>query len=72
MVKRVLMKQWVEPELTRALKGWSEILLELSGTMRELDERVDALSLTSLVAWRGSTQSSTHAEGGLLSIFLGL
>ena len=71
MVKRVLMKQWVEPELTRALKGWSEILLELSGTMRELDERADALSLTSLVAQRGSTQSSTCAEGGLLSIFLG-
>ena len=34
--------------------------------MRELDERVDTLSLTS---WRGSTQSSTCAEGGLLSIF---
>ena len=71
MAKRVSMKQWVEPELTRALKGWSEILLELSGIMRELDERADALSLTLLVAQRGSTQSSTRAEGGLLSIFLG-
>ena len=69
MVKQVSMKQWVEPESTRALKGWSEILSELSGIMRELDERADALSLTSLVARRGSTQSSTCAEGGLLSIF---
>ena len=71
MVKRVSMKQWVEPESTRALKGWSEILSELSGIMRELDKRADALSLTSLVAQRGSTQSSTRAEGGLLSIFFG-
>ena len=71
MVKRVSMKQWVEPESTRALKGWSEILSELSDIMRELDERADALSFTSLVARRGSTQSSTHAEGGLLSIFFG-
>ena len=71
MVKQVLMKQWVEPESTRALKGWSEILLELSGIMRELYERADALSLTSLVAQRGSMQSSARAEGGLLSIFLG-
>ena len=71
MVKQVSMKQWVEPESTRALKGWSEILSELSGIMRELDERADALSLTSLVTRRGSTQSSTRAEGGLLSIFLG-
>ena len=71
MVKWVLMKQWVEPESTRALKGWLEILSELSSTMRELDERVDALSLTSLVAWSGSTWSSTHAEEGLLFIFLG-
>ena len=71
MVKRVSMKQWVELESTRALKGWSEILTELSGIMRELDERADALSLTSLVAQRGSTQSSTCAEGGLLSIFFG-
>ena len=63
------MKQWVELESTKALKGWSEILLELSGIMRELDERADVLSLTSLVAQRGSTQSSSHAEGGLLSIF---
>ena len=30
--------------------------------MRELDERADALSLTSLVPWRGSTQSSTHVR----------
>ena len=60
--ERVSMKQWVEPESTRALKGWSEMLLELSGIMRELDERADALSLTSLVARRGSTQSSTHAD----------
>ena len=72
MVKRVSMKQWVEPELTRGLKGWSEILSELSGTMRELDERADTLSLTSLVAQRGSMQSSTCAEGGLLSILLSL
>ena len=71
MAKRVSMKQWVELESTRALKAWSEILSELSGIMRELDERADALSLTSLVAWRGSTQSSSRAEGGLLSIFLG-
>ena len=34
--------------------------------MRELDERVDVLSLTLLVAWRGSTQSSTCVEGGLV------
>ena len=63
------MKQWVEPELTRAWKGQLEILPELSDTMRELDERVDALSLTSLVARRGSMQSSTHVDGELLSIF---
>ena len=63
MAKRVSMKQWVEPESTRALKGWPGILSELSGILRELDERADALSLTSLVARRGSTQSSTHAEG---------
>ena len=71
MVKRVSVKQWVELESIRALKGWLEILSELSGIMRELDERVDALSLNSVVAWRGSTQSSTRVEGGLLSIFLG-
>ena len=47
-------------------------ILELSGTMRELNERADTLSLTSLVAQRGSMQSSTCAEGGLLSIFLSL
>ena len=33
--------------------------------MRELDKRVDTLNLTSLAAWRGSMQSSTHAEGGV-------
>ena len=37
--------------------------------MRELDKRADMLSLTSLVAQRGSMQSSTCVEGGLLSIF---
>ena len=65
VLKWVSMKQWVELESTRALRGWLAILSELSGTMRELDEKADALSLT-------STQSSTHAEGGLLSIFLSL
>ena len=50
--------------------GDHTVLSDLSGTMRELDERADTLSLTLLVAQRGSTQSSTHAEGGLLSIFL--
>ena len=37
--------------------------------VRHLDERVDTLSLTLLVAQRGLMQSSTHVEGGLLSIF---
>ena len=41
---------------------------EVSG--RKLDKRADTLSLTSLVAQRVSMQSSTHMEGGLLSIFL--
>ena len=36
---------------------------------RELDKRADTLSLTLLVAQRGSAQSSTHAEGGLVSNF---
>ena len=38
--------------------------------MRELDERVNTLSLTLLVAQRGSTHSSTCAEGGLPFFFL--
>ena len=70
MVKWVSMKQWVELELTRAWKEWLEMVLEMSRTVKELDERTDVLSLTSLVARRGSMQSSTYVEGGLLSIFL--
>ena len=35
--------------------------------MRELDERADMLSLTLSAAWRGSVQSTTCSERGLLS-----
>ena len=35
--------------------------------MRELDGRADMLSLTLSAAWRGSVQSTTCSERGLLS-----
>ena len=70
-------KQWVDPELTRAEKEReeSEISSETSRTRREFgSERADTLSRTTLeVAQGGSTQSLACAEaGGLLSFFLDL
>ena len=68
-------KQWVDPESTRAEKEREELEIssEMRGTRREFgSERADAWSCTtSEVAQGGSTQSSACAEaGGLLSLFL--
>jgi hypothetical protein len=66
-------KQWVELESMRALIAVPEAESEEMRKVRESEERVDTLSLTSLVIWGVPMQPSAHTEvEGLLTMFLSL
>ena len=57
------MKQWVEPESTKAVIGILGMKSEHKPTIKEdVLERAEALSLTSLSACSRSMQPSEHAE----------
>ena len=62
-IKADSMKQWVEPESTKAVIGISGMESECRLIIKEdVLEREEALSLTSLSACSNSMQPSEHAE----------